>query len=99
MLQPVALDRDGASNVSAGVPALAQQPTPDWLTSFVEFLSAVPPECRAVAKPRANEKCEQRQRGVLERFKESHPVTFNLLIAVATLLAGFQVGGGFKGGK
>jgi hypothetical protein len=35
---------------------------------------------------------------VLESFKQRHPVAFNLLVSGLTLLAGFYIGGGFKGG-
>ena len=99
VLQPVALDQAWAGAVQARTLALSDQPRPDWLTGLVEFLSAVPPECSAVSKQNTQQKCQQRERGVLERFKERHPVAFNLVVMAVTLLAGFWVGGGFKGGE
>lgn len=99
LLQPVQLDQAGLRTVNAGGAALGQQPRADWLTGLVEFLSAVPPECRAVPGQHPKQECQQRERGVLERFKERHPVAFNLVVAGLTLLAGFYVGGGFQGGR
>lgn len=99
LLQAVPLHQSGAGAVGAGVFGLSQSPRPDWITGLVEFLSAVPPECSSVSKQNTEQKCQQRQRGVLERFKNSHPVAFNLCVAGLTLLAGFYLGGGFKGGE
>lgn len=99
LLQPIALNQAQPLAVGTGVGALGQQPRPDWITGLVEFFSAVPPECRSVSQENTQQKCQERERGVLERFKESHPVAFNLLVAAVTLLAGFYIGGGFKGGR
>lgn len=99
LLQSVQLDQTGAGHEGAGRPGLGQQPRADWLTGLVEFFSAVPPECRAVPNQHPHKECEQRERGVLERLKESHPVAFNLVVAGLTLIAGFIVGGGLQGGR
>ncbi len=96
LLQAVPLDRAGHGPVRAGASDLGQSPRPDWITSLVELFSAVPPECSAVSKQNTQQKCQQRERGVLENFKEQHPVAFNLLVAGLTLLAGFWIGGGFE---
>lgn len=99
LLQPIPFHDVGRGATRAGVFGLTQSPRPDWITGLVEFLSAVPPECSSVSKKNTEQKCQQRERGVLERFKERHPVAFNLLVAGLTLLAGFNIGGGFQGGK
>ena len=99
VLHAVDLNQAGRGAVSAGALTLSQQPRPDWITGLVEFFSAVPPECSAVSKQNTQQKCQQRQRGVLERFKDLHPVAFNLVVMGITLLAGFYIGGGFQGGK
>ena len=99
LLHPV----DGYQVRHAGAPVgrglLAQQPGADWISRLVEFLSLVPPQCRAVAQQNAQQECGKRDKGVLERLKHDHPVLFNLAVAGATLLAGFYIGGGFGGGK
>lgn len=99
LLQAVPVGQAGGGAVGAGAFGLSQSPRPDWITRLVEFLSAVPPECRAMAQQNTQQKCQQRQRGVLERFKDRHPVAFNLVVMGITLLAGFYIGGGFQGGK
>ncbi len=96
LYQTVPLHCAGPGAVGAGALQLNSEPRPDWLTGLVEFFSAVPPECSSVSKQNTQQKCQERERGVLERFKDRHPVAFNLLVAGITLLAGFYIGGGFE---
>lgn len=99
LLDQIPSGQTGPAAVSVGADSLGQGPRADWITGLVEFLSAVPPECRTVPNKQPKKECEQRERGMLERFKESHPVAFNLVVMAITLLAGFYIGGGFQGGK
>ena len=82
----------------AGLVVLAQQPGTDWISRVVEFLSHVPPQCRAVAHQQPDEECQKRKKGVLEQLKHDHPVLFNLAVAAATFVLGFYITGGFTGG-
>lgn len=99
LLQPIPFHSAWHRPVQAGLFDLVDGPRPDWITGLVEFLSSVPPECSSVSKQNTQQKCQQRDRGVLESFKERHPVAFNLLVAGLTLLAGFWIGGGFERGR
>ena len=85
--------------VGAGLVHLTQQPGTDWISRVVEFLSAVPPQCRAMADKKPDQECQQRKKGVLEQLKHDHPVLFNLAVAAATFVLGFYITGGFGGGK
>ena len=79
--------------------SLVQQPGTDWLSRIVELFSPVPRKCRVMAEQHTQEECEKRNSGVLKKLKHDHPVIFNLAVAVATLMVGFYLGGGFQGGK
>lgn len=99
VLELVDLDSAGPGAIRTGSINLAEQPGSNWLTRLVEFFTPVSPKCGAMPQQQAHQKCEQRERGVLENFKRDHPVAFNLLVSALTLLVGFYIGGGFGGGK
>jgi hypothetical protein len=71
---------------------LIEKPAPDWRRSLVEFFSQVPPECQAMSKDNTKKECQDRERGVLEKFFESHPVAFNLLLSALALMFGILTG-------
>lgn len=95
----VHLSASGPFTVGAGLVQLSDEPGTHWLGSIVEFFAPVAPQSGAVAQQQAQQERNDRNSGVLEKFKHRHPVLFNLAIAALTLLAGFYIGGGFGGGK
>jgi hypothetical protein len=92
LVKQIHLSSAGLGTAPAGAFHLSEQPSSNWVRSTVEFLSSVPPECQAVPKPEAQQKCQQRERGVLEKFHDQHPNATALLLLLVILLMGILVG-------